>query len=486
MNVGEVWNKRFESLQQRIHAFRESISTQQFDRQGTLTGLTECLGDFAERQFKYFYDGFRDGTLETSLEYPPDHVLTVTLEQISYDLEAIQWAAQQRQNGDANMQWALEIGDKLAWQALSPALEAFNLSGTTVIVYFQKFAEIRVIPYARVALIGLPITCVPVTKKNDAEEEYKQIVARDFLAIPHEVAHYVYWHGRVGQDNPQQLLYDYIHAEIAPKMAWGGEWLEELFADVYGCLIAGPTIAQSFQDLQMRVTHDRFFKDDGEHPAPLIRPDIYTKVLKKRLGESWATAIDELWQSKREKRIQGEGRDQKIRYAHLNEYKRPSQIISLVDNEDEHRLNANTDKPLDIAINELLRLMDGWEFTGWWPGSFGNEPTTGTKLNNDMLYTRFENHLMGQTNQVTAPSDTFNHMGLDGLYERWEGTARQALRDGKYQQLLRAGIDEAEAQQTADAAADHTPTHPFVWQAVLQAGGWATKGPENNPIGGPG
>ncbi|NJN55367.1 MAG: hypothetical protein HC804_11780 [Anaerolineae bacterium] len=55
-------------------------------------------------------------------------------------------------------------------------------------------------------------------------------------------------------------------------------WLEEIFADVYGCLVAGPVMAYDFQELSL--DNKDFNEDDGEHPLAAIRPFIYTQVLR--------------------------------------------------------------------------------------------------------------------------------------------------------------------------------------------------------------
>ena len=60
------------------------------------------------------------------------------------------------------------------------------------------------------------------------------------------------------------------------------QWQEEIFADIYGCLVAGPAIAKSFQDLLF--DNYTLTESDGVHPIPLIRPYIYAKVLETILS----------------------------------------------------------------------------------------------------------------------------------------------------------------------------------------------------------
>jgi hypothetical protein len=492
--VEPVWKKRFDSLNSRIEALSDLLDTAGlFDRKEVLQHLVSSLEAFARRQFDYFYDGFNDGTLQPASAWPVDHVMTAILEQISYDLEAIRWAAEQRRQDDSAMEWALRVGDKLTWQALQPAVEPFNLPDTTtVLVYFQKFAEIRMIPYAPVALIGLPITCVPTQKDGQT-----QMVTRDYLAIPHEVGHYVYWHGSVKAKGHQWPLSQHIQGPFIPQMGWGREWLEELFADVYGCLIAGPIIAQSFQDLQMRVSEDRFFADDGEHPVPLVRPDIYTKVLQKAFSKAWAKYMNNRWRGKRDRRTQHEqnGRST-FHYKRTGETKEMSDVISLIDSQDNDLISKSSDKPLDIAVNKLLQLLTPTPdtlplATNWWRQSYGQSPPE-----DDELYGRFTTYFWQQFNdpfsdytsvnqvEMPTPPAPVGEKSLDDLYGTWEYIGQERLRTKVYAQELQKGASKAAAEQAAEEAVNREPMSWVIWQAVFEAGGWATKGPETNPIGG--
>jgi hypothetical protein len=63
-------------------------------------------------------------------------------------------------------------------------------------------------------------------------------------------------------------------------------WLEEIFADIYGTLIAGPAFALSIQKMLLeKVNRDNLLKDDGEHPIPYLRPFIRTQVLREIADE---------------------------------------------------------------------------------------------------------------------------------------------------------------------------------------------------------
>jgi hypothetical protein len=469
-----VWQKRFDSLDSQITALIKLIDDSPLlYRQSTLSKLAHCLQEFAGAQFDYFFEGFnrKDNPLSPSPEYPPKHVITVTLQQISYDLEAIKWSVEQRLHGGPETVKALQIGDKLAWGAMQPALNSFDLGeNVSVVTYFQKFAEIRVIPYAPVALIGLPITCI----RSDEET----IVARDYLATPHEVGHYVYWHAKMPADAKSngeasgQPLYQYLAKQVK-DIPFALEWLEEVFADVYGCLVAGPIIAQSFQDLQLRIRQKYFFTDDGKHPTPYIRPDIYTKVLHKRFKPGWDVKLDQRWQGKREERKKrykdGELEAVTIHYKNADKIeieKKPADFITMLDSHDHTLLAAGADKPVDIMINTVLAAIgEVVPPTWWWSNDYiGNEPSAELDL-----YTQFEQAVL---NEETSIEDQQLAAQLDG------GTI--VCKEGLQVQWETETANGEQAQGQVEAVDDEEPA----WINVFRAGGWATKGPQTNPVSG--
>lgn len=274
-----------------------------------IANLVTCLKVFAKDQFAFFYNGFsadnispekligsRKNELKLSREFPSEYVFSVTLYQIAEDLEVIRRVASQRLSQDTGLD--LRTADQLAWNALQPMITAGLLPpyenglSPTVMTYFQKSASIRMIPYAPVALIGVPFSA--------------QSVGRDYLAIPHEVGHYVYRHGRLkGQPIPQVLGKKLLELP-EPSPRYVQRWKEEIFADVYGCLVGGPVVALSFRDLALqssRVTlvqtpgeylYGQLTEDDGVHPTAVLRPYLYTKVLGK-MNVSLAMELEEAW-----------------------------------------------------------------------------------------------------------------------------------------------------------------------------------------------
>lgn len=279
-------------------------------RRKTAFLLLQCLHDFARRQFDFFMNGFSSATevvdeqgggphrgflSGSDIVYPLEYALAHTEQQVDNDLDVILRTIAQRHDhvGTKDLHDRLARADQVAYLALLPAIEVGLITSTSVLTYFQKSATVRVIPYAPVALVGIPFTAGPGEQRNDP---------RDYLMIPHEVGHQVYLRlakpDQTKQADLKTLMLrrnvgDYIQQEFIQKRfsqpataaqaeqpAWLRSWTEEIFADVYGCLIGGPASARTLQDLLKGVPVDVFVADDGAHPSPIVRPYIHIRVLE--------------------------------------------------------------------------------------------------------------------------------------------------------------------------------------------------------------
>jgi hypothetical protein len=273
----------------------------QFPRRDTILHLLKSLQEFAKGQFTFFYFGFGfeyddekrlpcDPLLQPWDEYPPEDLLSLMLDQIGHDLALIQRAADQRATGSDKVKKTLERADQLAWSAVKPAIDYGVVDKkTTVLTYFEKSAEFFRIPYAHVALISIPFTC---TSDNP----------RDLLAIPHEVGHYVY---RRFSDEARRFVRDDLRKlldspQLTPEYrGWIKGIFEETFADIYGCLIAGPVMALDFESLSLENSQKDFLEGDAKHPNPAIRPLVYCRVLASKgfrnlINGDWQTIGNEL------------------------------------------------------------------------------------------------------------------------------------------------------------------------------------------------
>jgi hypothetical protein len=442
------------------------------------------LKAFAEGQVGYFTSG--SIPWGDYPEYPPEYAFKVTLDQIAYDLEVIRRAAGQRILGSRAMTTALRIADKLAWEALNPVVdrvenpvegeEKLLPHGTTVITYFDKSANIRVIPYARVALVGIPFTCAPVRHNlSGISPADVTILAQDYLAIPHEVGHYVYRHSRKVQKKILVDLYDKIKEEKRKRALCFFRWVEEIFADVYGCLIAGPWIALDFQDLQLTASKDRFVKDDREHPVPALRPYIYTRVLEKMGVQDWPERLKSHWQT----RLAQRGN---FTTFTLEKPKMPSGLfwdvvgalwtLLLLANVSREKALRETLSIVDTVYDDLLHNVTIVGSNTWQAAFSGVTPQNVLAAGVDNPYQELESRLRPF---LASPPDfpghelTCDEDELDVLWENWKNNLPPGVR------LPRDPLDLAEMGKMIYQAVGEKQ---LTWVDVLHAEGWATKGPQ--------
>jgi hypothetical protein len=483
-----------------------------------LKTLAHCLGNFVEKQFEFFYDGFGEHEkykLNESLEFPPEYVFKVTLDQAAEDLEVIRRVADQRRFEE--MAKRLKEADKLVWSALKPVIGPGKLVGneappeapealkpyekkllpeTNAMSYFQKAASIRVIPYAPVALIGIPFTAT--------------MVPRDYLSIPHEVGHYVYRHGKVRVDKnghivdrvdkgelkaiPQVLgrklseqperdqeLERKVLGTILSEQALEEQqqkqrleltgsspryirrWKEEIFADVYGCLVGGPVAALSIRDVMLQSSRSRvietpgeyfygqFTEDDGIHPVPLLRPYVYTVTLRaidsrdEKLSD-WADKLDKEWKQLAQIEETTEFRSRFVGAG--------IQYISVIE----------ALKEVIRVVIEVLELLPESDFKdARWSG-YNNEVTTV-----DGLYSEFEgagfDKLKG-TELNSAPLTC-----SDDLWEQWMLSEHFFPGFDKGLPNKSLAIDPGKAQRLEEL--EQEPR--YTWNHVFMASGWATR-----------
>lgn len=272
----------------------------------TLRGLLDRLKEFASKQFAFFYDGFIGNQKYSfgdvdQIEYlnPQfqwlrsdysigDFILSEIFDRATFDLQVIDQAIDQRFMAVTTFDWdkiekwqkqgidqvlsihrTINTADELAIGAMllfSTSLRVDRFA--TAITYQRSSATLRVIPYADVALIGLPIS----TLGND----------EDILAIPHEVGHFLYWNGEKQVGDKTLTLRNWLKQELSPEHI-DHPWLEEIVADVVSCIIGGPITTYSLMRHLQKAVGKSFLYDDGEHPIPAIRPYVCLRILDKKL-----------------------------------------------------------------------------------------------------------------------------------------------------------------------------------------------------------
>jgi hypothetical protein len=258
-------------------------------RRTALLGL-RCLGAFAAKQFAFFDQGFARGTLAPDAAFPPEFILEATARQVSFDIDVLLRSIGQRddENSTAPMRAALALGDSLAADALALAIRHRLIEETAVLTYFQKTPTIRLLPYVPLALIGIDLTAV----KDEAR----------LLAVAHEVGHHVYRQMATGSElsNGSNIDRAVGQRAAAPAAApanaaaqypaWLLAWAEEIFADVYSVLVAGPVAAHSIQSMLAAELPGVLLQDDADHPLPALRPQIALAVLRALAGATPAGA----------------------------------------------------------------------------------------------------------------------------------------------------------------------------------------------------
>lgn len=249
-------------------------------RAATLRALLISLRRFGASQLDFFLKGFGpNGGLDASHHlYSPTYALDVTVNQIGYDLDLLLRASHQRSLWSALLTGA----DQVAMAALQPAIQHNLIGPATVLTYLQKSPSIRLAPYAPVALVALPFGATGRVQ--------------EIATIIHEVGHYVAarWKEAQPDDNMRReyrlarhgalIGSRVILGAIAPaEMAdlWLDGWRDEIFADVYTCIVGGPKTGATLLDLLRGLPATRWLDDDGEHPLPILRPAIYAATLRQ-------------------------------------------------------------------------------------------------------------------------------------------------------------------------------------------------------------
>jgi hypothetical protein len=447
----QVWQDRWATLKTELTHMRDNFSTTLPRREAFLT-LTDGLVSFADRLFTYYFDIFTrpaPNTVQPPAKYPKEFILRILLDQVMYDITVIQYAAAQRLNGSPILVGRLGEADKLAQNALQPAISANLLDNdTTALCYFTLAPRARVIPYATVSLVSLPLSA--------------RSVDRDYLATAHEIGHYIYWHGRF-YTPPWIVLRQQTEETAFP--VWCREWLEEIFADVYGAKVAGLSLGLTIQEILLDNLPEKLSENDFHHPVTSIRPYIYTKVLDT--GKPfWARSLAIKWhESYKLLRQNGFGED-----FFLDKDKNPvalSDAISLpVDGGtfDPQVANAiNNEKSIDHAITVCLNALSTLSVNDWHQGlsptPLTPEPDTSGE-NRDELYRGFTDF---RENQLTTPVQL-------------AGKQRDVL-DAKLTLVSQELPATESVRSIAEILADR-PLNEAEWVYLISAGGWVARGPE--------
>lgn len=275
-----------------------------------LLAFSRILKEYDETVlFKYMEDSATKHEKDKTPQ--PLHLYRQCFQHIADDHEIIQRAIIQRRWNEHNntfiesrQAYQLMIMDKLAIKAISPfkhLLPDYDKESLAVLTYFSKTTHIHHLPYSRqFVLVGVSYDRIPPNSSSKegtlTDESFSSF---ELMAIPHEVGHFIYRHGKL--DDGKTL----IEASKQFKNNAYYKWCEEIFADVYGCIIAGPLSVYSMQAFLTSGDKERAWKDDDEHPTPIFRSYILAEILrvldaKVRISTSYKSpnvpkTLDEEW-----------------------------------------------------------------------------------------------------------------------------------------------------------------------------------------------
>lgn len=242
------------------------------------------------RYFIHKYRGFF-----SNIEFKPEerdefnttlvlhHALGTALE----EWDTIRHALEQRENN--RYQTTLAELDELARECLSPLFGREKIEKDGVYTYIHKLFDIKRFAFSRIPLIGAPYDAL------NAPEAW--------LAIPHEAGHYIFWNSTNTFDEFNRFYLDLqgsvlqaIDTALQNRIQGGyfrrkGQvfqtwlnWLDEIFADIFGTLVAGPAYAWSMQtSLRAPISiRDLYHShEEPEHPNPFIRPFFHIITLRE-------------------------------------------------------------------------------------------------------------------------------------------------------------------------------------------------------------
>jgi hypothetical protein len=490
----EVWDERWVVLQATINALKDRTAGTDDPTVIFIRSALNSLESFAEQLINYF---------RADRPRPPqltrDYALRVILNQVGHDVSLYSQAFFQRTGVGERMQQALKVADAVADAMLKPARDQHmfvtpvwqdpDFNKPVVVTYAQKSPSIRVIPYAPIALIAFPYSCVKYVRGGEDKS-----VMRDFLAVAHEVGHYVYRHGRLPETNKSAWLHIYralprMMHELTPTISrddaeWAKRWVEESFADVYGCRVAGPIMALNFQDFLLENNDDlAFITDDDKHPSPNVRGEIFTQTLERmNVEETWPARMRDRWLAKR---------------ATIPD------AASIFIQDNQKRPIADAQRLLVAMIAKLNDLLGEIEFdqdllfgfrnpSSWVDHKEVNDLSRiaedGNSAFDQGLYAKWETegvNLLNQRPRVLQASPPIVNWGIKTggddktLFEVWQS---ELVSD--YLNSLPPLSTQVKGYQTIDGipiSLDEANRRQLEWLITLNAASWTTEGPDGDP-----
>lgn len=501
-----TWADRLQAIQELAEVTHEYYIKGNTDPDATIKPLLKRLQNFGGQAFRFFQAGLEGKRIQ--LQPPsltdsptgvtPESAATLILQQLSNDMAILLRVFDQRIVANLKRRGAgapaveelmvaetLAVADGLARSARQMFVDYLD-KRTTALTYLHPVANVRLLPYAPVALIGVPITAIRYATLHKGENQWKVNPSRDFLAIPHEFAHYLYWYGKhlpTGRSLRAELTQRLHKLQISQQVM---NWVEEIFADVVGCLIAGPVVARSIQDVILADPLHQFYSDNGTHPVNAIRPLIYTKTLAL-MGhyQKSAAELEAVWRDILRNLLQGE-----IKRTEAFEHS----LQDLGQKPEEWEFTLLTPRVAPVQTNplgEIFRVIAAiQEIIPF--DKLKQELRWSADGTRDELYTQFDQKrieaLQAKVDELEGiDQDRYRLEPLDVHVERLgdliatlellDETDQQRL--GTDWQKLFNGIASSEAAANNEPSSNQPPLAiPFaVWHKIFDFGGWTTEGP---------
>ena len=201
--------------------------------------------------------------------------------------------------------------------ALKPQIEdylkkIYQLARTTleteitindILLFFDELTLIRLAPYTRTALIGIPFRVVEPDSAPRSESSLEPAPSDDgvLAGIAHELGHFLYWRlGKFDQidlkhqdvlEQMSELLKKRRHNQDEREIRFIRAWFEELFADFIGAKIAGDTYVRSCKEMVKRNNRsiEQLVENDQQHVVDILRPLVCMYAIDQNRDESLAS-----------------------------------------------------------------------------------------------------------------------------------------------------------------------------------------------------
>ena len=473
----EKWQQRYAILDDALRHTETLLNDPQstLTRKTTIAQVAARLRAFSKDQFAFFYQGFQQADpfllpSDNPLQgVAAQYVFGTIIAQIAHDSSVLERADMQRR--DQRYAATLRVADRIAYDALGYVSHLFQ-EPQTVLTYLQKSPDARVVPYAPVALIGIPRTCHPLQMLSP------QGIIRDLLAIPHELGHHLYWNGQDSTNNSQLRHSRPINRLEPSNPAWLAAWFEEIFADVVTCVIGGPLTALSMQELQLQARNDWLLVDDGVHPVAAFRSYIYIVALEAMGMSTAADKMAERWRIKLTDRGLVSSGDEPLDYLCFLPSTKEAPLT--------FRAALDQMKPL---VDELVPLFQR-ERAPWSADIDAIDPTNDGEI--DQLYEEFEQWVPATFIDGQAPSNQKIDCALDLHWEpkSWlalveeRGVDFEIAEEVVNQRRLPLSPPVIEQLRKWHSGEQMTPLTFAEWIKILEFAGWSTEGPTDGNLSG--